>query len=105
MASQKTEKAKKKCPVKFSAQHKSKYPFLRKSDEGENSAWCTVCRCNIGIGHGGKHDIKLHVKTAKHARYTKQTVAVDKTPKITALFSSPVETNTLKAEVSSVYRC
>ncbi|KAL8609967.1 hypothetical protein ACOMHN_046886 [Nucella lapillus] len=54
MASQKTEKAKKKCPVKFSAQHKSEYPFLTKSDEGEHSAWCTVCRCNIGIGHAAR---------------------------------------------------
>ncbi|KAL8617578.1 hypothetical protein ACOMHN_064963 [Nucella lapillus] len=43
MASQKTETAKKKCPVKFSAQHKSEYPFLTKSDEGLlHGAQCAV---------------------------------------------------------------
>ena len=42
------------------------YPFLKKKDTYH--VFCTKCRSAFSVmhGHGGSHDIKIHVNTDKH---------------------------------------
>lgn len=61
------------------------FPMIIKSHKGVNYAYCTMCRSDIKISHGGKRDIKDHLKTKKHCDYVK---IQEKTPKIGTFFDA-----------------
>lgn len=50
----------------FRSAYSTQFSCILKSDKGEKHAFCTVCRCDINISHGGKNDITNHLKCAKH---------------------------------------
>jgi len=52
---------------KFKLEYSSEFKFISKSRAGESYAFCTLCRSDICIAHGGRDDIKKHVGTKKHA--------------------------------------
>uniref|UniRef100_A0A8C6U2L6 HAT C-terminal dimerisation domain-containing protein n=1 Tax=Neogobius melanostomus TaxID=47308 RepID=A0A8C6U2L6_9GOBI len=45
------------------------YRFLRKVPGNENAAFCTLCKCEFSVAHGGKADVQSHSKTSKHKRW------------------------------------
>jgi len=45
---------------------KKKKKVLQKCRPGYNHAYCTECRCNFSVGHGGIGDVDKRVRTAKH---------------------------------------
>ena len=51
---------------KFKPEYFSEFKFLSKSRAGETYAFCTLCRSDICIVHGGRGDIKKHAGTANH---------------------------------------
>ena len=60
-------KAKKlKVLQKYLAEYEVKYPIVRKSNVGNTYAYCSICRSDFSIGHGGIGDIAKHIKTSKH---------------------------------------
>uniref|UniRef100_H3A0E1 DUF4371 domain-containing protein n=1 Tax=Latimeria chalumnae TaxID=7897 RepID=H3A0E1_LATCH len=40
--------------------------FVKPSRKGNKHAFCKYCACDFSISHGGIHDVKVHLKTAKH---------------------------------------
>lgn len=54
--------------VKYEQKYKSEYKseVISKSSAGDSYAFCTICRCDISIAHGGRDDIKKHIGTKKH---------------------------------------
>lgn len=50
----------------FKDSYAGEFSFITKSRLGATHAFCTCCRCDISIKHGGKHDILLHAETTKH---------------------------------------
>uniref|UniRef100_A0A8C6UAT9 HAT C-terminal dimerisation domain-containing protein n=1 Tax=Neogobius melanostomus TaxID=47308 RepID=A0A8C6UAT9_9GOBI len=45
------------------------YRFLRKVPGNDNAAFCTLCKCEFSVAHGGKADVQSHSKTSKHKRW------------------------------------
>lgn len=50
----------------FKDSYKTEFPFILQSSRGNYFAFCSVCRCDINISHGGKTDIVTHSSTQKH---------------------------------------
>jgi hypothetical protein len=53
---------------KYLPEYQVKYPVVRKSSVSDSYAYCTTCRCDFSIGHGGIGDVIKHVKTSKHVK-------------------------------------
>jgi len=51
---------------RYRADYSVTYPVVTKSGVGNTYAYCTVCRSDFSIRHGGIGDIAKHVKTSKH---------------------------------------
>jgi len=47
------KKEKKKVLWKYRPSYEIKYSVIRKSRIGNNHAYCTACRCDFSVGHGG----------------------------------------------------
>ncbi|KAK7476106.1 hypothetical protein BaRGS_00032660 [Batillaria attramentaria] len=62
--------AKKQTVQCFRQEYTTSYPVIRKSSVGANHVFCTACRCDISIAHGGIDDIRRHVGANKHIRNT-----------------------------------
>uniref|UniRef100_A0AAQ6A1P8 HAT C-terminal dimerisation domain-containing protein n=2 Tax=Amphiprion ocellaris TaxID=80972 RepID=A0AAQ6A1P8_AMPOC len=45
------------------------YSFLRKVSGNENAAFCSLCKSEFSVSHGGKADVQSHSKTSKHKRW------------------------------------
>jgi len=58
------KKKKKKVLQKYHPGYEIKYSVL--VSHGDNHAYCTQCRCNFSVDHGGIGDVEKHVRTAKH---------------------------------------
>ena len=70
---------------------------LSASKKGSNFAHCDSCGTDISIGHGGIHDIKRHLATAKHLEMVKVTSS---NRCLRSLFKeSPIEKSVTRAEV------
>ena len=63
------QKKKSKYLVSFNAEWSSSYVCIQKSRKGGNSAFCSICHCDFGIGHGGENDIKRHISTPKYKSF------------------------------------
>ena len=40
--------------------------LISSSRKGINYAFCRVCRTDVSISHGGRNDLEIHIRTAKH---------------------------------------
>jgi len=60
------KKKKQKVLQKYLPGYQIKYPVIRRSSVSDNHAYCTVCRCDFNVGHGGIGDVEKHVRTTKH---------------------------------------
>lgn len=72
------------------------FDFIRKSDKGEDYAFCSACVCDISIGHGGRCDIAVHAKTAKHELAYKK---MKTTSKISSFMCYSSDNQTIRAEL------
>lgn len=50
----------------FREEYTRNFPCILKSDKGQHFVFCSICRCDINIGHGGRNDITNHLKCTKH---------------------------------------
>lgn len=50
----------------FKKEYVKDFPSFQKSKKGEYFAYCTACRKDINISHGGRYDCKKHVETEAH---------------------------------------
>ena len=78
------------------------YPVMRKSNVSNNHAYCSLCRADFSIGHGGIGDVTKHVKTSKHA--AKAVKSGQSTRKIQQFFvdSSGKDLNVIQVEHCSL---
>lgn len=70
--------------------------IITKSRLGIHHAFCTVCRVDIVISHGGINDIKRHFGTKKHESCAKIT---EGNSKMTSFFCKPKDHSVINAEV------
>jgi len=62
-----SEAKKRRVLQKFKAEYADRYPnIIVKSNIDEYHARCNICKADIGIGHGGLHDLERHVSSEKH---------------------------------------
>lgn len=80
----------------FRDEYTKEYPCIIKSDKGSKFAFCTFCRCDLNISHGGKNDLATHMKSNKHCSNVK---VVEDNRKIRTFFGSSTSDNSvIKAE-------
>ena len=53
----------------WSKHYATSFPSIVKGTD-ESSVFCTMCKCEFGIGHSSSLEIKRHFKTAKHKKYS-----------------------------------
>lgn len=70
----------------FREQYSVEFPYIKKSEKGDLFAYCTTCRCDINIAHGGKTDITVHSRSAKHLTNVK---CREESQKISNFFVKP----------------
>ncbi|KAG1682401.1 CCR4-NOT transcription complex subunit 4 [Nymphon striatum] len=75
-------------------------PFISKSSKGEHYAFCTPCRRDISISHGGRHDIVTHAKTSLHKESVDN---LSKTSKLTKWVATSNELSTIRAETACLF--
>lgn len=79
------KKAKQLCY--FNDKWKDTYDWISEVNN-RNRAYCTICRKEFGIGHGGEGDVKVHMETVSHKSRMRQ-ASVCKPIKV---FSCPQKT-------------
>lgn len=103
------KKKRKKRLQRFKAEYTKLHSWATKVQGNVHQAFCTICRCNVGVGHGGANDLKVHESSAKHVKAVKE----NKTNKLlTQFFPSATSSNEaqvtakiLTAETVSAYHC
>jgi hypothetical protein len=50
----------------FRPTYNQKWPSLGSSQKGKHHAFCSVCKVDIAIAHGGADDCRRHVNCKKH---------------------------------------
>ena len=60
------KKVKYVCKFKFCGTEE--FPCISNSHLDNSHAFCKACRIDFNIGHGGKNDVRQHVKSQKHIR-------------------------------------
>jgi hypothetical protein len=58
-------KKKRKYEEKFKTEYKADFRWIAKSVVGDTLAFCTLCRCDVNIAHGGRDDLRKHSSTKK----------------------------------------
>src|SRR6218665_920514 len=51
---------------KYKADYVREFKGITKSRTGDTYAFCTICRSDLNIAHGGRDDIKKYLGTKKH---------------------------------------
>ena len=95
------KKGKAKALVTYKEKYRKDFPFATKLTKGPHVTFCTVCRCDINIAHGGRGDFVLHAKGKKHIENARLEQAASATPKIGTLLSKSNDFRGVGAEVSS----
>lgn len=67
-ASPPRKRQKPKYDCKYSKEYEKLYKFIQPSKNGDLYAFCTYCKSDIKIAHGGKNDLKHHIGSDKHKR-------------------------------------
>ncbi len=80
---------------RFKKEYTEKYPVITASRIGERHAFCTVCRLDISVAHGGIHDCTKHVGSVSHRQ--KATIA-SKSNKITSFMCQGDQYDSINAE-------
>lgn len=92
--SKKSKKMKYSC--KFKKEWASIYnSLIQKSRHGDNYAFCSSCRLDISIAHGGQGDIDKHFKTERHKQFTELT---NNNKKLTDYINTTNNSATIRAE-------
>ncbi|XP_061913464.1 uncharacterized protein LOC133656395 [Entelurus aequoreus] len=56
----------KKYACKFQSEWKQEFQFIQDSSKGKGYVACKFCRTDFSIEHGGRNDIIIHERRAKH---------------------------------------
>ena len=52
----------------WKSKYTTKYPTVIQGSD-ITTAYCTLCRCEFGVGFSGVYDIKRHVNSTKHKNF------------------------------------
>ena len=52
----------------FKSEWTKEYDSISNSHLDNSHAFCKACRVDFNIGHGGKNDVRQHLKSLKHVR-------------------------------------
>ena len=89
----KMERKKGQC---YNSKYGTEFDFITKSGKSKQHAFCTICRRDISIAHGGRSDIVLHTKSKLHiGNFESESSS---TPKITSWMSTSQDLNVTRAE-------
>lgn len=58
--------SKRKYECSFKKDFIEEFPLIIESRKGNTFAFCSACRCDFLIAHGGRRDIVKHIGTEKH---------------------------------------
>ena len=87
---------------KYKQEYSLKYPVITSSRVSASHAFCTVCRLDFGVAHGGAYDCTKHVNGTAHklkVGLLKANVAAQST-KITSFMCESREYDVINAEVN-----
>ncbi|XP_058409245.1 uncharacterized protein LOC131412973 [Diceros bicornis minor] len=73
----------------FNVRWKDIYSWIREVNN-PNRAYCTICRKEFGVGHGGEGDVKAHMETESHKSGMRQASTLES---IQSVFVSQKDTN------------
>lgn len=93
---QKKRKPTKTVKQKFKKDYTVKYPVIVPSRVSESHAFCTICRLDFTVAHGGLNDCTKHVGSVSHKQ--KASVA-GQSQKITSFMSGSSQLQCINAEV------
>jgi hypothetical protein len=57
---------------RFRPDYSVAYPVIKKSLKSSSHAFCSLCRSDFSVAHGGLNDVKKHVSTLSHISNAKQ---------------------------------
>lgn len=60
-----------KASQSFLKKYHEEWACLTSSQKGPEFAFCTICRCDFNLAHGGRDDCRRHVGSKKHGEYSK----------------------------------
>ena len=92
ISSPKRPKKRIKYEQKYKVDYKDEFKCETKSASGDAFAFCTLCRSDVNISHGGRDDLRKHRSTQKHLNAASATklqpslssfVAKDRTAEVT----------------------
>ena len=63
-----SKKIKYMCRPTFKSEWTKEYDSISNSHLDNSHAFCKACRVDFNIGHGGKNDVRQHLKSLKHVR-------------------------------------
>lgn len=92
-----TEKRTKTVNQKFKKDYTVKYPVITVSRVSESHAFCSACRLDFSVAHGGMNDCTKHVGSVSHKQ--KASVA-GQSQKITSFMSGSSQFQCINAEVT-----
>ena len=67
----------------FKKSYSNDWPCIGRSRLGPNHAYCTLCRADFSIKHGGRNDCLRHTESAKHKSF----VSLKQNRSVAAFFS------------------
>lgn len=70
---------------KFRKEYHEKFSFITRSTQSDSHAFCTICRVNFSVSHGGMYDVKKHIATDSH---TSKNRALEQNHTISSMFVS-----------------
>lgn len=91
---------KKKRVVSYRKEWESTYPWVTKSSESAEKAYCVVCSKHINITHGGANDLKVHAAGKGHTTSQKD---ANSNRALSTYFLPDVPKKLLIAEATLVY--
>ena len=92
-----TERVAKKPRVmqRYRSEYSVSYPVITRSSLSQYNAYCSVCKADFSVSHGGLTDVKQHIGTAKHVRYAKDQTT---THKLQDFFCGNKDLSVIRAE-------
>lgn len=66
--------------------YSNEFTCMKKSTKGDRYIFCAICRQDIGISHGGRHDIVKHLSNNKHITNDKAETSAVSSHKISKFF-------------------
>ena len=79
-----SQPTKKRRTQTFKMEYSAEWPVLKPSKVSQNHVFCSACKLDISISHGGRDDCRRHVSSKKHKEYAQ----LQKAPRIGTFFQS-----------------